>query len=59
MYNNQYVIVFTIPVLFSVYPAATLDCVYPAAILDAVHYSVSTPIYSFDISVISCDASKG
>jgi len=32
--------------------------IYPAAILDAVHYSVSTLIYSFDLSVISCDASR-
>jgi NADH-ubiquinone oxidoreductase chain 4 len=31
--------------------------IYPAPILDAVHYSVSTLIYSFDFSVISCDAS--
>jgi NADH-ubiquinone oxidoreductase chain 4 len=29
--------------------------IYPAVILDAVHYSVSTLIYSFDFSVISCD----
>ena len=32
--------------------------VYPAAILDAIHYSVSTLIYSFDFSVISCDSVK-
>nr|UFY98572.1 NADH dehydrogenase subunit 4 [Corynespora cassiicola]UFY98589.1 NADH dehydrogenase subunit 4 [Corynespora cassiicola]UFY98606.1 NADH dehydrogenase subunit 4 [Corynespora cassiicola]UFY98623.1 NADH dehydrogenase subunit 4 [Corynespora cassiicola] len=31
--------------------------VYPAPILDAIHYSVSLLIYSFDASVISCDAS--
>nr|UFY98809.1 NADH dehydrogenase subunit 4 [Corynespora cassiicola]UFY98825.1 NADH dehydrogenase subunit 4 [Corynespora cassiicola] len=30
--------------------------VYPAPILDAIHYSVSLLIYSFDASVISCDA---
>jgi NADH-ubiquinone oxidoreductase chain 4 len=29
--------------------------IYPAPILDALHYSVSTLIYSFDLSVISCD----
>ena len=33
--------------------------IYPAPILDAVHYSVSTLIYSFDFSVISCDAARG
>ena len=32
--------------------------IYPAAILDGIHYSVSTLIYSFDFSVISCDASR-
>jgi NADH-ubiquinone oxidoreductase chain 4 len=32
--------------------------IYPAPILDAVHYSVSTLIYSFDYSVISCDAAR-
>jgi NADH-ubiquinone oxidoreductase chain 4 len=30
--------------------------IYPAPILDAVHYSVSTLIYSFDFSIISCDS---
>lgn len=32
--------------------------IYPAPILDAIHYSVSTLIYCFDVSVISCDAPK-
>jgi NADH-ubiquinone oxidoreductase chain 4 len=32
--------------------------IYPAAILDAIHYSVSTLIYSFDFTIISCDASR-
>ena len=32
--------------------------IYPAPILDAIHYSVSTLIYSFDVNVISCDASR-
>ncbi len=32
--------------------------IYPAAILDAIHYSVSTLIYSFDFTMISCDASR-
>jgi NADH-ubiquinone oxidoreductase chain 4 len=30
--------------------------IYPAAIFDTMHYSVSTLIYSFDLTVISCDA---
>nr|YP_009543514.1 NADH dehydrogenase subunit 4 [Coniothyrium glycines]AYU74404.1 NADH dehydrogenase subunit 4 [Coniothyrium glycines] len=29
--------------------------IYPAPILDGIHYSVSTVIYLFDSSVISCD----
>ena len=32
--------------------------IYPAAILDAIHYSVSTLIYSFDFTMISCDAPR-
>ena len=32
--------------------------IYPAVILDAIHYSVSTLIYSFDFTIISCDASR-
>jgi NADH-ubiquinone oxidoreductase chain 4 len=32
--------------------------IYPAVILDAIHYSVSTLIYSFDFSVISCDGAE-
>lgn len=32
--------------------------IYPAPILDAIHYSVSTLIYCFDLTIISCDAAK-
>jgi NADH-ubiquinone oxidoreductase chain 4 len=30
--------------------------IYPAPIFDTMHYAVSTLIYSFDLTVISCDA---
>ena len=32
--------------------------IYPAPILDAIHYSVSMLIYSFDFTVVSCDAPR-
>ena len=33
--------------------------IYTAPILDGIHYSVSTLIYSFDFSIISCDGPRG
>jgi NADH-ubiquinone oxidoreductase chain 4 len=45
-------------VLFILVIPTVLFGIYPAPILDGIHYSVSTLIYSFDISAISCDASK-
>lgn len=45
---------FTI-LLFLVVPTVLFG-VYPSPILDTLHYSVSTLIYSFDVTTLSCDA---
>jgi len=45
-------------VLFILVVPTILFGIYPAVILDAIHYSVSTLIYSFDFTIISCDASR-
>jgi NADH-ubiquinone oxidoreductase chain 4 len=43
-------------ILLTLVVPTVLFGIYPAPILDGIHYSVSTLIYSFDFSVISCDA---
>ena len=50
--KREYMVLLTL-VVFTV-----IFGIYPAPILDALHYSVSTLIYSFDNSVISCDSVK-
>jgi hypothetical protein len=47
---------FTVLLLFII--LRILFDIYPATILDAVHYLLSTLMYSFDFSVISCDAPR-
>jgi len=44
--------------LFILVIPTVLFGIYPAPILDSIHYSVSTLIYCFDVSVINCDAAK-
>jgi NADH-ubiquinone oxidoreductase chain 4 len=50
--KREYMILLTLVV------PTVLFGIYPEPILNAIHYSVSTLIYSFDFSVISCDAPK-
>jgi NADH-ubiquinone oxidoreductase chain 4 len=44
-------------VLLTLVIPTVLYGIYTAPILDAIHYSVSTLIYSFDYSIVNCDAS--